>query len=111
MESNMKDTEIYGIKYEGYMQFCFWSTRQFLIFLLYNGMCMLCAFDLQFFFPSGWLSFSAYDWNVSAVFRAYTPGGRGMQLRTPALLPNITAFKGPRIIGTKQYQIKRLRIG
>lgn len=59
----------------------------------------------------GWLSFSAYDWNVSAVFRAYTPGGRGMQLRTPALLPNITAFKGPRIIGTKQYQIKRLRIG
>lgn len=55
----------------------------------------------------GWVSFAAEDTTVHV--RAYTPEGRGMHLRSPALLPNIKAFKGSRIVDTKQFDFKKLK--
>lgn len=56
----------------------------------------------------GWVSFAGHQKSVH--IRAYTPGGRGMHLRSPALLPNILAFKGKRMPNSRQYAMKKLSI-
>lgn len=55
----------------------------------------------------GWVSVAAKRADVQ--LRVFTPGGRGMNLRTPALLPNILAFKGTRITSQKSYRMKKLK--
>lgn len=40
--------------------------------------------------------------------RAYTPGGRGLALRTPPLLPYAVKFRGARIPGTAEYKSRPL---
>lgn len=44
---------------------------------------------------------------MKARLRVYTPGGRGMYLRTPSILPTLAAFKGKRIKGTSMYNIRK----
>lgn len=57
---------------------------------------------------SGWVSFAAAQ-ETPIHIRAYTPAGRGMHLRTPALLPDIRAFKGSRIGEKKEFAMKKLK--
>ncbi|XP_063434662.1 nitric oxide-associated protein 1-like [Mytilus trossulus] len=53
----------------------------------------------------GWVSVTKSD-NSDVRLRAYTPGGRGLYIREPALLPNIKAFRGKRIGGKQEYRIQ-----
>ena len=54
---------------------------------------------------SGWVSVTKYK-DHPIRLRAYTPGGRGLYLREPALLPNIKTFRGKRIGGKQEYRVK-----
>ena len=49
--------------------------------------------DVALFLSSGWVSIAAVAGDEVTV-RAYTPGGRGLTLRTPALLPYGVQLRG-----------------
>ncbi|KAL4231919.1 nitric oxide associated protein 1 [Mactra antiquata] len=77
-------------------------------FFIHTQEHMIAAADLQLS-SIGWVSFAGQDKKMR--IRAYTPAGRGMCLRTPALLPHIFAFKGERISETnKGYLMRRLKL-
>ena len=42
---------------------------------------------------------------MRVTLRAYTPGGKGLHLRSPALLPNFTQFRGKRKGKTPYYRL------
>ena len=44
----------------------------------------------------------------SVQLRVYTPGGYGIHLRQPCILPLAKAFKGKRVRGTQEYKRKKL---
>lgn len=67
---------------------------------------LMASVDLQLS-SLGWVSFAGSKKLIT--IRAYTPGGRGMHIRSPALLPNIKAFKGKRLGDSKEYEVRRLR--
>ncbi|CAL1537666.1 unnamed protein product [Lymnaea stagnalis] len=50
----------------------------------------------------GWISVSPNE-GQTVKMTAYTPGGRGLHLRTPSLMPNHSQFSGKRIAGTPFY--------
>lgn len=67
----------------------------------------IASVDLQLS-SLGWVSFAGKDKSIK--IRAYTPGGRGMALRSPALLPNIYVFKGEKVgVGSKEYRMRKLK--
>ncbi len=41
------------------------------------------------------------------TLRAFTPGGYGLGVRTPAVLPYAVNLKGKRIRGTSMYRMRR----
>ncbi|KAL8613074.1 hypothetical protein ACOMHN_035015 [Nucella lapillus] len=54
----------------------------------------------------GWVSVSAGP-EMAVSLRAYTPGGKGLYLRSPSLLPNYTFFRGARKGKTPFYRPAR----
>ncbi|XP_041370814.1 nitric oxide-associated protein 1-like [Gigantopelta aegis] len=54
----------------------------------------------------GWVSVTA-GFEMSVTLRAYTPGGRGIYVRSPALLPHYRSFRGQRIGKTPVYRPKK----
>ncbi|XP_076439577.1 nitric oxide-associated protein 1-like [Babylonia areolata] len=55
----------------------------------------------------GWVSVAAGP-GMPVTLRAFTPGARGLHLRTPALLPHYTSFRGRRKGKTPFYRPKQL---
>ena len=49
--------------------------------------------------------------NLNVHLRAWTPEGRGIYLRRPALLPHSTALRGARILKTPAYKKTRIEFG
>lgn len=54
----------------------------------------------------GWISFT-FNNGEDAVVRAWTPEGRGIHRRVPAMLPDAVQLKGRRIRGTPTYANRR----
>lgn len=50
----------------------------------------------------GWISFT-FNYGEEATVRAWTPEGRGIHRRVPAMLPEAVQLKGRRIRGTPTY--------
>ena len=57
----------------------------------------------------GWVSVTMGE-AEECVLKAYTPDGRGVFVRQPALLPFAVNMKGRRVIGTPCYQAKVLTV-
>ncbi|KAJ8317386.1 hypothetical protein KUTeg_005290 [Tegillarca granosa] len=57
----------------------------------------------------GWFSVTLGN-NLKACLRVYTPGGRGMYIREPSILPNFATFMGKRIRGTKKITTRNPKI-
>ncbi len=57
---------------------------------------------------AGWIAVTACK-GVQMNFKAYTPGGVGIYVRRPALLPYAVRRRGGRIVGTSAYKVQSLR--
>lgn len=53
----------------------------------------------------GWISISPKE-GETVQMTAYTPGGRGLYIRSPSLMPHHTMYSGKRIVGTPFYATK-----
>ncbi|KAL3864046.1 hypothetical protein ACJMK2_005758 [Sinanodonta woodiana] len=56
----------------------------------------------------GWVSILLPS-GITGHIRVFIPGRIGCYLRQPPLLPNVKAFRGRRIRGTPEYQLKKLK--
>ncbi|CAL8358001.1 unnamed protein product [Merluccius merluccius] len=55
---------------------------------------------------AGWVAVTAME-GQEVVLRAYTPGGSGLSLRSPPLLPHIVTLKGERVRKSSAYKPKK----
>ena len=78
------------------------------ICLIYFSIVLTCILMFSLYFL-GWISL-LMRLHESVRLRVYTPGGYGIHLRQPSLLPNVLVFKGHRIKGKPEYFMKKLVI-
>uniref|UniRef100_A0A0N4UJY5 KOW domain-containing protein n=1 Tax=Dracunculus medinensis TaxID=318479 RepID=A0A0N4UJY5_DRAME len=71
-----------------------------------NGLEIGCADVI--FSSIGWVCVTAPKSKIR--LEAYTPGGRGLSLRVPPILPLCASNRGPRIVGTAAYKVKRVKL-
>ncbi|XP_060076582.1 nitric oxide-associated protein 1-like [Ylistrum balloti] len=69
---------------------------------------MTAAADIQMS-SLGWISVTVLFGNEGdeAKVKVYTPGGKGLYIRCPSLLPNTHTFKGTRINHTRRYRRRK----
>jgi hypothetical protein len=69
--------------------------------LILSLCCLFC--DLHFICILGWVAVT-FGEGKTCRFQAWTPGGRGVYLRRPALLPFAVNFCGPKVRRSPAYR-------